>query len=108
MTIGGGLFQLGGRISGSRFLGTAIGIQYLTSFLPLKKLLDHKAIVTFLHLRPAFESHLLLVPKKSIPTFRELLIKDNAPYFAAAIVAGREILIDRGWPHYSFGVDGGA
>jgi diadenosine tetraphosphate (Ap4A) HIT family hydrolase len=110
MTLAGGLFHLAYRVSSSRFLGKAIGFgfEYLTPFLPLKKLLDRKEIVAFLHPRPAFASHLLLVPKKSIPSFRELLIKDNETYFAAAIAAGREILVDRGWPEYSFGVNGGS
>jgi diadenosine tetraphosphate (Ap4A) HIT family hydrolase len=109
MTFGAFLFRSARRISSSRFFGSAIGFgfEYLTSFLPLKKLLDRKEIVTFLHPSPAFESHLLLVPKRSIPTFRELLTKDNEPYFVAAIAAGREILGDQAWPHYSFGVNGG-
>jgi histidine triad (HIT) family protein len=69
---------------------------------------ENAFVVAFPHPTPTFDDHLLVVPKKAIPTFVDLLSPNNISHWVAILEAACQILKDRGWSEYSIGVNGGA
>ena len=110
MSFGELLFRAARRLSASRTLGKTIGLGFgfLSPLLPVKRVLEDEHFIAFPHPRPAFPDHILLVPKKAVATFVDLLEPGNEPQLRASILGGREIVRQQKWSTYSFGVNCGA
>lgn len=57
-------FSLGKSSIGSLIVGLTFG--KLSSLLPVKKIIDNKYVVAFWHPKPSHNTHVLIVPKRSI------------------------------------------
>lgn len=72
------LFQL----SKNPFIGrvAGYGFQFCSFLLPVKKLSHTKKVICFFHPKPSYKRHMLIIPKKSIPTLLHLAEKKNQDY----------------------------
>ena len=97
-------------LSTSPQLGQIIGLgfRHLSSLLPVSRVSNNDRVVGFFHPWPAFDEHILIVPKKAIPTFQALLSQENVAYLDEVLKTAREIIASRGWNRYSLGVNAGA
>lgn len=50
--------------------------EYATFLLPVSRVIENERIISFQHPQPAYSNHIVIVPKKAIPTFLDL-IKEN-------------------------------
>lgn len=76
------------------FIGFAF--TYLTRLMPFHKLISNRQIVAFAHPRPIAEKHLLIVPKKGIPSLPRFdLSKEENQKIAVAIFEGAQRLVGR-------------
>lgn len=63
--------------------------------LPLKRIQESPEYVAFYHPKPAYEHHMLIVPKKQIPN---LFVLGKYPRYAAALLAAaQDIVADLHW-----------
>lgn len=84
------LFQL----AKTALFGKAVGMgfEYFSGFIPVKKIRDTRFVLAFLHPAPAFENHILIVPKKRIRTLLDFHKNESISYFREIIDAAREII----------------
>ncbi|NKB65772.1 MAG: HIT domain-containing protein [Candidatus Latescibacteria bacterium] len=103
------LFRLARLVSRHPLTGKIVGLgfQYGSFLLPVRRLADSETTVIFAHPRPAYDDHLLVVPKRAIATFPDLLAPNRLVYFAAILQAARQLLDTQGWDNYSLAVNGG-
>lgn len=62
-----------------RLVARLIGwiFEHMSFAIPLQRLRETETLIAFHHPRPAYKFHVLLVPKKSIPSLREIDAKDS-------------------------------
>ncbi len=70
------LFWLARSPWSSRFIGWVF--ENAAVFIPLKRLYLSDAVIAFVHPRPAYPVHVLLVPRKAIPSLAGLIPADAA------------------------------
>ncbi len=94
------LFELAKRPT----IGHAVGFafRYGSALLPVKRVLTTDRVIAFYHPKPAWPSHLLIVPKRSIRSLLQLADARNVAFLTDIIVAARDIihaldLRDRGY-----------
>ena len=93
-----------------RIIGRLVGIciEYGNFVLPVKRLVDNDRVIAFHHPKPTFPQHVLIVPKKRIPTFMDLISDQAIPYLGAILMAAREIIGGKGpGKAWVLGVNGG-
>ena len=108
------LFQLIGRvlfsIARSRIVGRLVGvcIEYGNFVLPVKRLDENDRVIAFYHPKPTFPQHVLIVPKKRIPTFMDMISDQAIPYLGSILMTARDIIEGEGWgTAWVLGVNGG-
>ena len=52
--------------------------EHMSFAIPVKRLRETETLVAFYHPKPAYKFHVLLVPKKSVASLKELDSKDSA------------------------------
>lgn len=55
----------------------SLGFTYMSFAIPVERLHETKTLLAFHHPRPSYETHILLVPKRSIPNMLSLSPADN-------------------------------
>ena len=96
-------------IARSKTCGPAVRWSFanLSSIMPVKKVYKDDQILAFWHPRPAYEKHILVVPKKSIKSFINL---DSQKILLKVQRAVKKIVIKNNWEEkgYRLIVNGGA
>lgn len=93
-----------------RIIGRLVGIffEFGNFVLPVKRLVDNDRVIAFYHPKPTFPHHVLIVPKKRIPTFMELISDQGIPYLGSILMAARDIIKGKRWGMaWVLGVNGG-
>jgi len=90
-------------------VGKLIGLvfEYGSFLLPVKRIVDNDRVIAFLHPWPHFDEHIIIVPKKTVPTFPSLLCDDNIQYLIDILSAARDLISKRPWDRYVLAVNGG-
>ena len=109
LMVGRFLFRCARWISRQALLGRLIGLVFerAAGLLPIRRLEENERVVAFFHPRPAFDEHILIVPKKAISTFAELLVDGHTQYIADVVAVAEQMVRERCWREYSLGVNGG-
>ncbi len=84
-----------------------LAFEHACGLLPIRRLAENDRVVVFSHPCPVFEEHILIVPKKAISNFAELLTDDRTHYFSDTLAVAEQMVRDRCWREYSLGVNGG-
>lgn len=107
--IAAGLFRLARWVSKHPVTGRLIGLgfQYGSWLIPIKPLMSNKWVIAFPHPKPAFDAHVLVIPKRAIATFADLLKAENQIYFSNVLDVAQTLTREWGWDTFSFGVNGG-
>lgn len=97
------------RLSRSALFGKIVGFcfEHGGSLMPVSTLRRTDRTLVFDHPKPTFKSHILLVPRKAIPTFTDLVSPGHLPYLSEVIRLAADIVREQNWPVYSLGVNGG-
>ena len=99
------------KIARSRFAGVFIGFSFahLTALMPINKLINTPDVVVFRHPVPWWQTHLLGVPKKRLPSFMALDLTDTDTQnkILAVYAALQETAVSLNLTHYSIVVNGG-
>lgn len=108
--IGAALFRFSRWLSKHSITGKVIGwgFQYGSWLIPVRRLVDTNLVTAFPHPQPSFNNHVLVVPKRAIATFLDLLEQKNQRYLFALLETALALGVEWGWDAYSFGVNGGA
>jgi len=107
--IGAALFRFARWLSKHPITGKVIGwgFQYGSWLIPVRRLVDTDLVTAFPHPKPSFDDHVLVIPKRAIATFLDLLEQKNQRYLFALLEAAQALGKEWGWDVYSFGVNGG-
>ena len=107
--IGAALFRFARWLSKHPITGKVIGwgFQYGSGLIPVRQLVNTKWVTAFPHPQPSFDAHVLVIPKKAIATFLDLLKVENQRYLFALLETARTLAAKWEWSAYSFGVNGG-
>ena len=105
--IGTALFRFARWLSKHPMTGKVIGwgFQYGSWLIPVRRLVDTREVTAFPHPKPPFDAHVLVIPKRAIATFPDLLEQKN--YLFALLDTAQTLIAEWGWTAYSFGVNGG-
>ncbi len=71
---------LGARRIADTWFGRALislGFTYMSFAIPVERLHETKTLLAFYHPRPSYETHILLVPKRTIPNMLSISAEDN-------------------------------
>jgi histidine triad (HIT) family protein len=76
------------------FLAPLIGwiFEHMSFAIPVKRLRETETLIAFYHPKPSYDFHVLLVPKKSVPSLQKLDTKDSA--FLVELYSTVQSLID--------------
>jgi histidine triad (HIT) family protein len=82
------------RLARHRSVGAVVGLgfQYGAGLLPVRRLLETDRVIAFHHPRPAWERHILLVPKRRIRSLVDLAAPHHHRYFDEMLSAARQIV----------------
>lgn len=108
--IASALFRFARWVSKHPVTGRLIGLgfQYGSGLIPVKPIVANKKVIAFPHPKPSYDDHVLVIPKRAISTFTDLLSTDNHKYLLALIDTARTVSEEWDWQGFSFGVNGGA
>lgn len=86
------------KVSKHRLVGALVGLgfQHAGALVPVRKLLVTGNIMSFYHPQPSWEGHILIVPKKAIPSLMHLILGNDDVFLVSTIQAARQILAQRG------------
>jgi histidine triad (HIT) family protein len=103
------LFRLARWVSKHRVTGHLIGFgfQYGSGLIPVRPIVSTKTVIAFPHPKPAFDNHVLVIPKHAIATFPDLLARQNIGYLLALLDTAQVLSKAWGWQSFSYGVNGG-
>lgn len=107
--IASALFRFARWVSKHPLTGHLIGLgfQYGSGLIPVKPIVANKMVIAFPHPKPSYDDHVLVIPKRAIATFTDLLSSDYHKYLLALIDTARTLSQEWGWQGFSFGVNGG-
>ena len=101
------LFSIARNPISGLFIGYAF--QHLSAWIPVQKIVEDSDMLAFYHPSPAWETHILIVPKKSVDTF-ERMIDENGQHrrlvFRILQIA-QTIMAENDIPRYRIVVNGG-
>lgn len=108
--IASALFRFARWVSKHPMTGRLIGLgfQYGSGLIPVKPIVANKTVIAFPHPKPSYDHHVLVIPKRAIATFSDLLKAENHRYLLALIDTAQRLSQEWGWQGFSFGVNGGA
>jgi histidine triad (HIT) family protein len=92
--VGRALFELAKRPLVGRAVG--LGFAYGSALLPVRRVLATDRLIAFYHPKPAWQDHILIVPKRPIRTLLHLAAPENSRSFAEIMLAARRIVGDLG------------
>jgi diadenosine tetraphosphate (Ap4A) HIT family hydrolase len=104
------LFGLARWVSKHPVTGRLIGFgfQFGSWLIPVKPIVVNKWVIAFPHPKPSYENHVLVIPKRAIATFTDLLLPENQRYLFELFNTAQALAKTWGWAGFSFGVNGGA
>ena len=107
--VGAVLFRFARWISKQGFVGQLIGwgFRFGSFLLPVTRLVNTRYVIAFYHPRPSFDDHILIVPKRVIPTFVDLVSDRWIGYLVAILSVAGDIARQQNFDRYSLGVNGG-
>lgn len=107
--IASALFRFARWVSKHSVTGRLIGwgFQYGSWLIPVKPIVADKRVIAFPHPKPSYDDHVLVIPKRAIATFVDLLKKANRDYLLALLDTAQMLSAAWGWTGFSFGVNGG-
>lgn len=85
------------------------GFEHLSFLIPAKRLKETASLVAFVHPKPCYEVHILIVPKKALPSLMD--VQDSDADFLADLVKTTQELVkelDLEQKGYRLIVNGGA
>ena len=107
--IASALFRFARWVSKHPVTGRLIGLgfQYGSWLIPVKPIVADKRVIAFPHPKPSYDDHVLVIPKRAIGTFVDLLKKENRAYLLALLDTAKTLSNVWEWTGFSFGVNGG-
>lgn len=79
---------------------------HMSFAIPVKRLRETKTLVAFYHPKPAYPFHVLLVPKKAVPSLKDLDTTDTS-FFTDLYSIVQNLVNDFQLPAYRLIVNGG-
>lgn len=103
------LFRFAHWVSKHPITGRLIGLgfQYGSGLIPVRPIVANKMVFAFPHPKPSYDDHVLIIPKRAIATFSDLLTYENQGYLLALLDTARTLATEWGWNGFLFGVNGG-
>lgn len=78
----------------TKLIGSFIGIcfEYLSDFIPVNRITETNFTLAFYHPKPSWENHIVIVPKKKIPTFLHFPNENNSLYLLDILFSARDVI----------------
>lgn len=101
------LFKLAKR---SSLVGSLVGLgfQFFSFLIPVQRVFETKKVIAFFHPVPTYEQHILIVPKKAIKTFIDLLAHHHEYLFDILTSAQQiSLKLNLNWEDHILCLNGG-
>jgi histidine triad (HIT) family protein len=101
------LFTLAKSPIGELIIGLAFG--KLSGLLPVKRVLETERAIAFEHPKPYWESHILIVPKRSIKNL-STASQEDFEYIKECLTVAQRVVLMKGWndSDYTIVTNGGS